>query len=892
MKIAKQSASSTGIWLVLLNLPPHLRYLPENMFLAGVIPGPGKPSLDQINHSLQLVVNDLLEFWNPGVFFTRTYNHERGMLYNAMLVPLVADMTAARQVLGLPGSLTAYSFCSFCDLDLRDIDIFDKSEWPAKNVEDIRRMGQLWKEAPTEKAQDIISTSFGQKWSALLDLPYWNPVDYAVVKSMHALDIGLFQHHCRDLFKIDMKRNGGDASLAAPPTPINKRATNKVQKKSLSKCLALIKANSQPSLLDNLLAFERKILYIVCIDNDIIRPGNTIVVGTRWLLANDIYRWRHSDDPSLQAFLNPLPDQPEGTTDPDDQSEEGDSDEQSEEIEDNNSEETTDDQSEAEGDEHSETGEEEQVEEIGDDHLKTQEGTEETHTGPTKRSLPEKDELDEKFYKAVAKVISLLVAGEDEKARRRGTKKIFAYILEDVLQMDLSEVEYGSRPKQALFDFFLAKIADDSQILEELKLYIPGEPPVRAVLGKDIMEAVWDDMKRTQLPTWIRPGPPDWGTAARGKLSADQWRVNCVIHLVITLIRLWGHDTGRRKELLDHYMELVNAVVIANIRIMSPELIKKYKEHIVRYAEGCLRLYPEESIRPNLHVALHLDEVFDFFGPNHAISAPFYERYINFFHRMNTNKKLGYSPSNLLAECSLGELESTFMTSSARTSALRAILADDEELRELVHEVIDVLEATEREDARGYCLASLLDPTSPAFTLDSHATQIDLDDDTHRNLSTLITTTSPHQAISLPKQAMSVNEISISGVSYGTSSSTKYRNSNIIFHSPLHQPVNRRRAGSVRSIFQYTHHPVGLDDQKTTEFFVVVKEYLPMDTSDGRVDPYKQYGFVAGYLCDPDPWESYVIRLVDVVSHFVLTDMVGYYDNLIHVLPVDRVAIP
>jgi hypothetical protein len=45
MKEAKQTVSSTAIWLVLLNLPPHLRYRPENMFLAGIIPGPRKPSL-------------------------------------------------------------------------------------------------------------------------------------------------------------------------------------------------------------------------------------------------------------------------------------------------------------------------------------------------------------------------------------------------------------------------------------------------------------------------------------------------------------------------------------------------------------------------------------------------------------------------------------------------------------------------------------------------------------------------------------------------------------------------------------------------------------------------------------------------------------------------------
>ncbi|EIW51369.1 uncharacterized protein TRAVEDRAFT_137509, partial [Trametes versicolor FP-101664 SS1] len=52
MKEAKHSVTSTAMYMVCLSLPPHLRYLPENMYLAGVIPGPTKPSTEQINHFL------------------------------------------------------------------------------------------------------------------------------------------------------------------------------------------------------------------------------------------------------------------------------------------------------------------------------------------------------------------------------------------------------------------------------------------------------------------------------------------------------------------------------------------------------------------------------------------------------------------------------------------------------------------------------------------------------------------------------------------------------------------------------------------------------------------------------------------------------------------------
>ena len=58
--------------MVLLNLPPSSRYKAENMYLAGVIPGPREPSLTQINHLLRPLISELLQFWDPGVWYTRT----------------------------------------------------------------------------------------------------------------------------------------------------------------------------------------------------------------------------------------------------------------------------------------------------------------------------------------------------------------------------------------------------------------------------------------------------------------------------------------------------------------------------------------------------------------------------------------------------------------------------------------------------------------------------------------------------------------------------------------------------------------------------------------------------------------------------------------------------
>jgi len=71
MKVTKGTSSVTGIYMACLNLPADIRYNTENMYLCGVIPGPKKPSLEQINNFIRPLVNELLEFWNPDVFFSR-----------------------------------------------------------------------------------------------------------------------------------------------------------------------------------------------------------------------------------------------------------------------------------------------------------------------------------------------------------------------------------------------------------------------------------------------------------------------------------------------------------------------------------------------------------------------------------------------------------------------------------------------------------------------------------------------------------------------------------------------------------------------------------------------------------------------------------------------------
>lgn len=207
-KQAGKKASSTAIYMVCLNLPPDIRYKAENMYLAGIIPGPREPSLTQINHLLEPLVEELLEFWTPGVWFTRTPRWEHGRLVRAALIPLVCDLKAARQVMG-HGSHSARKFCSICQLPRNEINTIDGSKLVAISSTEYRRRATIWKGASSRTQREIFFKKYGVRWSVLLRLPYWDPPRFTVIDTMHTVLLGHLHRHCYVLWKMNPTPSNG-----------------------------------------------------------------------------------------------------------------------------------------------------------------------------------------------------------------------------------------------------------------------------------------------------------------------------------------------------------------------------------------------------------------------------------------------------------------------------------------------------------------------------------------------------------------------------------------------------------------------------------------------------------------------------------------------------------
>lgn len=167
-----------------------------------------------------------------------------------------------------------------------------------------------------------------------------------------------------------------------------------------------------------------------------------------------------------------------------------------------------------------------------------------------------------------------------------------------------------------------------------------------AVLGSQVLAEVRRDMSRRNIPgdvgrTTSRPGEVKWG-----KLTADEWKNLCVIHLPFTLTRLWGEfrysknaEEQRKYKMLQNYLHLVEAVSLATQDRLTEDSIQRYECTMQTYLKGVLDLYMGAHILPYQHLALHFGEHLRRWGPTRSWRCFAFERYNGMLQKTNTNRK-------------------------------------------------------------------------------------------------------------------------------------------------------------------------------------------------------------------------------------------------------------
>ena len=198
-KIAGKKASIGAIYMICLNLPPHLRFRVENVYLVGIIPG--EPHLDHINHLLHPLILDLLPLWHTGIKFLNIISDATHLLVHCAIVPLVADLPASRKASGFAAH-SAKFFCSFCRLPKSDITNIDVGSWLRRSRAEHYAAALHFRDAPNaQKRDDAFNTDY-TRWSELLRLPYWDPTKFTVIDPMHNLFLNLAHYHIWSFWKL------------------------------------------------------------------------------------------------------------------------------------------------------------------------------------------------------------------------------------------------------------------------------------------------------------------------------------------------------------------------------------------------------------------------------------------------------------------------------------------------------------------------------------------------------------------------------------------------------------------------------------------------------------------------------------------------------------------
>jgi hypothetical protein len=198
--LQRNATTSCGIIsCACLNLPMDVRYKPENMYLAGIIPGPHEPSGDQLNFFMNPLVDDMVESWERGVQFSRTASSADRVTRSAIAC-VVCDLPAARKTTQLAAA-TSHFYCSACHCfhssTLGRTDI-DSPDWKLRDKDTLRRHAEVYRDAASSAERHRLFVKHGVRWSSLWRLPYWDPARQLVVDSMHCLLEGLAQAHFRE----------------------------------------------------------------------------------------------------------------------------------------------------------------------------------------------------------------------------------------------------------------------------------------------------------------------------------------------------------------------------------------------------------------------------------------------------------------------------------------------------------------------------------------------------------------------------------------------------------------------------------------------------------------------------------------------------------------------
>ncbi|KAG2191172.1 hypothetical protein INT47_007909, partial [Mucor saturninus] len=199
--------SCGGIYLTIQNLPRDVRNLRKNVVLVCLLPGPGEPKTFQMNHYLRLLVDELLLLSNGVQIQTRNHGI---VTVKAALTMVACDLPATRKVIGMT-SHNSTNACNYCTHLFESIpghthrrnyaDAPRNDDWIVRDPVTHRLDAEIWKRATTATARTNLEKTNGVRYSELLRLPYFNPIEFVAFDICHNTFMGTAKRMMRNIWR-------------------------------------------------------------------------------------------------------------------------------------------------------------------------------------------------------------------------------------------------------------------------------------------------------------------------------------------------------------------------------------------------------------------------------------------------------------------------------------------------------------------------------------------------------------------------------------------------------------------------------------------------------------------------------------------------------------------
>ena len=187
--------------LVLLNLSRHERYKFENIFVAGILPGPSELKL-AANTFLEPLVRELQALWackHPFAAHSSLFKRP----IKVGLICVSSDIPATRKIGGFLGHMSSQgcSRCkkSFSSVDGLDFSGFDRENWIPRTSNEHKHSAKRTLDETSYTAQQKLCSHLGARYSVLQELDYFDCIRYFVVDPMHNLYLGTAKHMVKNV---------------------------------------------------------------------------------------------------------------------------------------------------------------------------------------------------------------------------------------------------------------------------------------------------------------------------------------------------------------------------------------------------------------------------------------------------------------------------------------------------------------------------------------------------------------------------------------------------------------------------------------------------------------------------------------------------------------------